>query len=289
MNVTDPTEQRDIRRILQIVSRIDPWIEAVSGSDEPTGIWTPNDRSPLSTDDRRTHPYRVSHRVWIALSTAVDFMHCYKRSLIEDSSEGHLGIRLHSYAQLALLRGAVENACTALWLLAPSREERVTNRLRLEWRELRPSYRLRELAGAQPPRTIEQREDQLVGLMLGAGYPSDLLPRCTTPEARVKAVKKTLRDNDYAKMVARAGEHVAPVGGVLAEATWRACSGLAHGDQSATLGLLGNEVVRKVEPGVNLMRVSASVQLLYAATTVAFLLTADAFETLRARVQTPYL
>jgi hypothetical protein len=53
--------------------------------------------------------------------------------------------------------------------------ERVTNRLALEWMELKPAYRLRELAGSPPPRTIDQRQQQLMDLyqwMVRTGFVS---------------------------------------------------------------------------------------------------------------------
>lgn len=274
-------------RILRLIDTIDPWVEATSGATEPTGIWTPQHRSPLATDDRRTHPYRLSHRAWIALSVAVDFLHCYKRSLVQDLTKNKVDVRLHSYAQMGLLRGAVENASTALWLLAPPREERITNRLRLEWKELGTSYQLRELLGAPPPRPIEERKRQLIDLLLAARLPSTM-PANATAEEQVKAATKALHLSGYAVIVAEAGHHVTDVGSKLAELTWRMCSSLAHGDQSATIGLLGSEVVGQVEPGINLMRVSAPVRLLLVATTVAYLLLKHGFETLQRRTQPPY-
>jgi hypothetical protein len=41
------------------------------------------------------------------------------------------------------------------------------------------------------------------------------------------------------------------------------CSGLAHGDASATLGLLAAAVAEQVQPGIKLMRISAHVQMMY--------------------------
>jgi len=284
----DEAELRDLRQLLRVLDKIDPWLEVVA-SDEPSGVWIVQDRSPLSTDDRRTHPYRVSHRAWMAITVAVDFLHCLRRSLIQELREDRVSVRLHSYAQMGLLRGAVENACCAIWLLGPpSRMERIINRLGLEWKELTPAYRLRELAGNQPPRTIEQRQQQLIDLLLAANLPYTVPAGQDANVAAARAARAALRSVDYVDVVRRAGELTPPVGAVSAEATWRMCSGLAHGDASATLGLLATAVAEQVQPGIKLMRISAHVQMMYVATLVAYVLTARAFELLRARTLAPY-
>jgi len=276
----DEAELRDLRALLQALDKIDPWLEVVA-CDEPSGAWTVQDRSPLSTDDRRTHPYRVSYRAWMAITVAVDFLHCMRRSLIQELREDRVSVRLHSYAQMGLLRGAVENACCAIWLLGPPRMERITNRLGLEWKELTPAYRLRGLAGSQPPRTIEQRQQQLIDLLLAADLPYTVPAGQDPSVAAARAARAALRAVDYVKIVQRAGELTPAVGAVSAEATWRMCSGLAHGDSSATLGLLAAAVVEQVQPGIKLMRISAHVQMMYVATLIAYVLTARAFELLR--------
>jgi hypothetical protein len=283
----DESELRDLRALLRILDKTDPWLTLVA-SDKPSRAWTAHNRSPLSTDDKRTHPYRVSHRAWMAINVAVDFLHCLRRSLVQELREDRISVRLHSYAQMGLLRGAVENACCAIWLLGPPRIERIANRLGLEWKELAPAYRLRELGGSQLPRTIEQRQQQLVDLLLAANLPY-IVPAGEHPAvAAQRAARKALKGVDYVAMVKRAGELTPAVGTVLAEATWRMCSGLAHGDASATIGLLGAEVVEQVQPGIKLMRISAPVQVMFSATAIAYVMTARAFELLDARTQPPY-
>lgn len=273
--------------MLQSLDRIDPWIRAVS-TDGPGRAWTVQDRSPLSTDDRRTHPYRVSHRAWMALNVAVDFLHCMRRSLSQELGDDQLNVRLHTYAQMSLIRGALENACCAVWLLGPPRMERIINRLGLEWKELAPAYRLRELVDTVLPRTIEERRQQLVQLLLATNFQYTIRTGDDPAIVAERAARKALNSMDYAAMVKRAGELTPTVGAVVSEATWRMCSGLAHGDASATIGLLGAEFVEQAQPGVNLMRVSAPVRLLSAATAIAVKVTARAFELLDARTNPSY-
>jgi hypothetical protein len=279
------TEQQDLRALLTILDQIDPWLGLVA-SDEPSGAWTVQPRSPLSTDDARTHPYRVSHRAWMALTPAVDFLACLRGSIVGARQGDQLNVRLHAYAQAGLIRGALENACCAVWLLGPGRTERVTNRLALEWKELKPAYRLRDLAGSPPPRTIEQRQQQLVDLLLtasAAAAPAGQVPAV----ADDAAARRTLRGLSYTTIVRRAGE-LSNAGADETEAAWSMCSGLAHGDASATLGVLDTTVVQEVTPGISLTRVSPQVKLLVIATGIAYAMTALAFRQLQERCRAPY-
>jgi hypothetical protein len=66
------------------------------------------------------------------------------------------------------------------------------------------------------------------------------------------------------------------------------CSGLAHGDTGATFGILDKRLVQRVQPGVNVMEISADVRIMYIATLVAYLLTEQAFELFEARSRAPY-
>jgi hypothetical protein len=278
-------EQQDLRVLLTILEKIDSWLDLVA-SDVPAGAWTVQPRSPLSTDDARTHPYRISHRAWMAITAAVDFLACLRGSLIGARHGDRLNVRLHLYAQAGLVRGALENACCAVWLLGPPRMERVTNRLALEWKELKPAYRLRELASSSPPRTIDQRKQQLVDLLLAA-HTAAVPPGQVPAVADDTAARKALRGLTYATIVRRAGE-VSKAGADPTEAAWSMCSGLAHGDASATLGLLDTEVVKQVTPGINLARISPHVRLLVAATAIACGMTARAFRLLQERCRPPY-
>jgi hypothetical protein len=277
-------EQQDLQVLLTILEKIDPWVGAVAaeGSFE---TWAAKPHSPLSTDDARTHPYRVSDRAWMAITPAVDFLACLRGSVIGARQEDHPTMQLHSYAQAGLVRGALENACCAVWLLGPPRMERVTNRLALEWKELKPSYRLRELASSSPRRTIDQRKRQLMDLL--ATHAAVTPPGQVPAVADDAAARKALNGLIYATIVRRAGE-LSGSGADTTEAVWSMCSGLAHGDLSATLGLLDTEVVRQSAPGVSLARVSPQVKLLVMATVIACGMTACAFRLLQERGRPPY-
>jgi hypothetical protein len=66
------------------------------------------------------------------------------------------------------------------------------------------------------------------------------------------------------------------------------CGGVAHGDTNAIMGLLAT-AVRQAEPGMQLMQISAPVQLLYGATVVALgLMTSHGFVLLKQLTRPPY-
>ena len=279
-------ELDDLTVLLRRLSKIDEWLGLVS-SDQPSGAWQVHPRSPLATDNNRTHPYQVSQRAWMALNVAVDFLHCLRRSLSQVSQD-KVNVWLHPYAQLGLVRGAIENACCAIWLVGPSRLERITNRLSLEWRELADSYRLRELAGTQPPRTRQEREQQLVSLLLATNFPYTVREGHDPQAEAERAARATLRGAGYARMVRRAGELVPAIGADRAEATWKMCSALAHGDASATLGLLSSEVLEQVQPGIKLVKVALPVQLLMSAGLITITLIDTAFDLFKKWAQAHY-
>jgi hypothetical protein len=288
VNELDDAELRELRLLLQMLDSIDSWITD-AGTDGMAGEWRVRDGSPLSTDDRRAHPYQVSNRAWMAIVVAVDFLHCLRRSLAQQVHVGSRSVLLHPYAQMGLLRGAVENASCAVWLLGPAnRLERVSNRLALEWYELRPGYALRQLAESQVPRTKEKREQQLIELLLAARSPQDLSAVAQADEAAVSAARKALKDLSYVKIVQGAGALTPALGSTVSEATWRMCSAFAHGDTTATLGLLSTDSTSESRPGITTLQISSNVRLMRHATRVACRLTDQAFGLLHSRTRAPF-
>lgn len=282
----ETSEEVDLRAMIAALEEIADWVKTVT-EDPPSRMWEALPRSPLFTDDQRTHPYRVSHRAWMSISAAVDFLHCLQRSLVHED-EDTLSVRLYSYAQMALVRGALENACCAVWLLGPARQERITNRLALEWDELGPSYRLRQLTGATPPRTIEARKVQLASLLISATAAHGSTATGSSGPLTEADARRQLKQRSYVDMVQRAGDLTPGVDRTTTEAVWRMCSGLAHGDTSATIGLLDRQVVGVSEPGVRLVRVSAATALLHEACRVALTVTRHALHLMDTRRKPQY-
>ena len=88
-------------------------------------------RQQPSGDDAAAHPYEISHAVHSALASAVEHLDAL-RVLVADA---HV---VHARTPFTLMRAALENSSTAVWLLGPSsRDERIVRRLRLAWADSR--------------------------------------------------------------------------------------------------------------------------------------------------------
>lgn len=264
-------EDRDLRKLLELLDRANAWREA---TDSPDRAWAVQPGSPLAGDDAKTDPYQVSHSAWHALTVATDHLQCLRSSLINELTDTSASVSIHTHAQSSLIRGAFENGARAVWMLGPAqRLARVTRRLSLQAMEVRHSVRMRALVGQPGPRTAEEREKQLLDLVVGAGV------------AQVDA-KKALRSPQYSDIVRAAGELTA-IGADVAEVVWSGCSSLAHGDISGTVGLLDKEIVERVGD-VNHVRVTASVSGLYWTTVAAFVMIKSGFDFFGRRATAPY-
>jgi hypothetical protein len=228
----------------------------------------------LAGDDAKTDPYQISHSAWHALTVAVDHMQCLRSSLVSELTDRSASISIHTHAQSSLIRGAFENGARAVWMLGPpTRLARVTRRLSLQAKEVRRSARMRELVGQPGPRTVEQREQQLIDLVTKAGVgPAE--------------AKKALRSPQYSEIVKAAGE-LTTLGADIAEVVWSGCSSLAHGDISGTIGLLDKEIVESVGD-VNHVRITGSVGGLYWCTVASFVVINSGFDLFSARSTAPH-
>jgi hypothetical protein len=124
MSDDDQLSEQGKKALAQLFPRIKAWRErtaAVSSRPAPG--------SQLARDDRLVHPYQISHAATGALVSAVDHMDAL-RTLVEDA---HV---IHARAPLTLLRGSLENASVAVWLMvASNRKERIRRRLRWQWED----------------------------------------------------------------------------------------------------------------------------------------------------------
>ncbi|SIN44971.1 hypothetical protein [Micromonospora cremea] len=135
------------------LDRIEPWLQRM----DPGGHYErPQERSALSRDDKETHPHGMSHAAWHSLSHAVDHLNCL-RTLLKDAQ------MMHMYVPYSIARAALENACAAVWLLAPDdRTERILRRLRLAALDIRGGGAARRLLTDEPgPRSEEERVGEL--------------------------------------------------------------------------------------------------------------------------------
>jgi hypothetical protein len=118
-DVIDPVVGRELLKVFHLV---DVWFartQQEQASSEPG--------SRLAGDDKATEPYPVSAAAASVLMSALNHIHAVRTLIVEAK-------KIHQNAPLTLLRGALENTATGVWLLAPkSRDTRILRRLRLEY------------------------------------------------------------------------------------------------------------------------------------------------------------
>ena len=264
-------EDRDLRELLSLLDKVSAWRELVGS---PEAAWQVQPGSALAGDDAKSDPYQVSHSAWHALTVAVDHLQCLRSSLVSEFTDRSASVSIHTHAQSSLLRGAFENGARAVWLLGPtSRLSRVTRRLSLQAKEVRHSARMRELVNQPSPRTVEQREQQLLDLIIRAGVEAG-------------NAKKALRSPQYSEIVKVAGE-LTPLGADVAEVVWSGCSSIAHGDIGGTLGGLDKEVVGRVGD-VAQVRITGSISGLYSCTVASVTVIRSGFDLYSTRSTAPF-
>lgn len=171
--------------------------------------------SQLGFDDAALTPHLLSGTIRGHVNKALDHLEAVR-------STAHVAKTIHPWAQFTLSRSALENAATAVWLIAPSApEERRVRLLNSLWRDLRESEEAAELheQGAPSGRTVDDRRDELLRL---------------TPDGCRGRVKARL---SYKSIVRLAADPSGLKADSL-EISWRLLSGLAHGAQWATIGFL---------------------------------------------------
>jgi hypothetical protein len=135
---------------------------------------------------------------------------------------------LNSY--YTLVRGALENAARAIWLLAPNvRPERILRRLRLQADNVINSDQAASAMGSSMPQSRADRLDRIREIAARAGVDADQAVRLRPkPGEIVKAAGHYMGGDDVANHI---------------ETLWRACSGAAHGDVWAGLSLHDRDTV----------------------------------------------
>ena len=263
-------EELILRQLLDLLDRtVGPWAAAV----ENDGNYHVHDGSEMAADDAATDPYHLSHSAWHALSVSVDHLRCLRASLVCETGDTTANIRIFTNAQGALVRGVIENAARAVWMLGPEDSVvRVVHRLRLEGGEIKPSLRMHELVRKKPNRTLEQRQQRLRGIATAARVPAD-------------QIRELTKRPEYSQIVRGAGELI-DFDPDLAEFVWKACSSLAHGDIAGTVSLADREVVARIR-GINMVKVTGSISLLYWCTSAAIVMASAAFRLYDLRATTP--
>lgn len=239
---TTPDEERaafeQLGRWFQL---IDNWQESDTNS---RGL-SVQPGSPLVGDDRATDPLHVSHAARQGIATAQDHLHAL-RMLIQKAES------LPTFAPFTLCRAAIEGGAVAVWLLAPqSRDERIRRRLVL----------------------ATQNAFDADGALKVMGKPSSLSKRLN--EIRAVASKRSALEPDLivsrppglGRMVSEAGDAFV-LGSEAAVVSWKACSGLAHGRQWASVTMLDRDEIERMANEIN-VKMTASFRNVLSVTAIA--------------------
>lgn len=182
-------------------AEISDWHEAnVKSYDAAAG-------SLLHVADAMSEPHQASHVVGYFLLTAVDHLHALKMVMVDAGSQ-------HTFAPYTLIRAAIENAATALWVLQQNDPRSVAKRaLTLEYRGLLDQ---RRAARAVDPKA-EMDKDLL-----------DIFTSCLARHGFTHADVKTAPQ--HLALIDATSEHFNIRNAAL---TWQFCSAAAHGRQWA--------------------------------------------------------
>lgn len=262
VNADDVQYLAELVRVLQDVG---PWAARISADENGA---QPAPGSSLHGDDDRAHPYQLSHAAWHSLSHAVDHLGCL-RTLAGDAK------MIHMFAPFTLVRGALENACAAVWLLEPPlRADRLTRRLRLATDDIHNGEQAKALMGQQGPRTEAERHAGVAAIATMSGLDQAAAKRKASYSEIIRAV-------DKADKADQAGSKY--------EVTWKLCSAYAHGDFWATLGASQRtEMKDSGQPGIGTFRIEANLRLLAHVTADAVRVTEWGWRLYDQRSQSPY-
>ena len=145
--------------------------------------------SSLAGDDAKTHPYDLSQGVAQSIAVAVDHLHCFRMTLTGTSDNV---LRLHTYAPFTLLRGAIENAAIAVWVMSgASREERIVRHLRHELTSIKKLKKLLSLAGETVAPSTSERENELLAIADSCGIGRSKVTKEVTATEMVRAASET--------------------------------------------------------------------------------------------------
>lgn len=201
---------------------------------------TPDAGSSLAGDDRALGIFSMSHAIVTSLSSAVDNIHALRGLL--------LNVReIHTSASFTLLRVALENSATAVYLLAPNdRQTRVVRRLKLQWEDYKDAEKARELMKKGDAAEQDRRKAELRDTARAAGVAEELITSLLA------------RSPGFGTIVEEAGKATfGPYGGI-ASLSWMVNSGIVHARTWANISLFEKEMFESMRPGYTNLRLSSS-------------------------------
>lgn len=247
----------------EFFAQVQQWQELTS---QPAPAVEPH--SALAGDAKRCPEHQVAHTAWYALGHAIDQLHAFK-TLVDDARV------LHAYALYSLLRAAIENAATAVWLLAPaSRKERLQRCLRLAHNEAREQGQARALVPDAYPEWVRSSETRIAEI-------KDLATRLDLDYGRIGG------RFSYERIVKAAGD-ATDFGDDFAAFIWRLCSGFSHGRYWSVLGMLTRKPAATDEAGVHNFSLTVDLHEVLTVAHVPFAFILHALQLHERRRQSPY-
>jgi hypothetical protein len=245
---TQEEEEDAFEQLGRLFEVIDLW----QATDEQQGALSVQLHSSLASDDLAVNPFHVSHAAIHGIAGAIDHLHSL-RMLIKTAAS------LHTFAPFTLNRAVIEGAAVAVWLLAPrTRDERIRRRLVL---------------ATQNARDVD-------GVLTTMGETSSLNDQLDEIR-KVAARRPSLDPNGIVgsppgmeRIVKEAGDafHLG------SEATsWKACSGITHNRQWASLNFLDREELSRIA-NVRNLRMTASFKNVLAMAAVSVALSTEAHQ-----------
>lgn len=205
-----------------------------------------------AAEDRRVSSFHsIYDSVQHSLSVAADHLETVATFY---AKTGH---GMPPFAMYTLIRSAIEAAAYGLWLLEPaSREERILRSLRYTYGQLISGEKLRQLVG----QADEEKHHRLLRKLEGvrndlAGNNGPSIKRGPTTSQVIEAADRLVQ---------------AQTSGLIA---WKACSGIAHAEQIASLHLLERRWVQRFDDGTSQYVITTSATILadFMTTAVDFL------------------
>lgn len=198
-------------------------------------------------DDQVAFPFLVSSATHHALTHAIDHLACLHSTVAKAGD-------LPMAAPFTLMRGTIENAATAVWLMQPDDQtERIRRRLQLALSDVGDCEAVERLGAAATGRPPSEMRAKIAEIGDSVGLPRDVVLG---------------RGSSLARIVHEAGA-VLPRGGAHVEGVWRLCSGFAHGRSWSMASALHREDVRETAPGVWLVDMRAPSEAVTAVTQTA--------------------
>lgn len=231
------TEQQHVAGLVAALHQIDPLLPRLIDV-----VPAPVAGSALRQDNKLTHPHTTSHFAWHALSAGLEHL-SHLKDWVDEAVAPRSNRGLMRYPPYTVLRAAIENTASVVWLLSPPDvETRVMRRL---WRavdDIKNESRVLALMGITGNRSFDDKIADVKKLADAAGV--------TLPNIRP----------DWVGVIETAER---ATGAQDVVTTWRLCSAVMHGDNWAWIMMSDRQETRPPTDGVAHVKVDISIPRLH--------------------------